>query len=249
MTASAATPAGPATSDDRLFQAFAEDAVIVPNQWWEGSLEFSSYGSAWNNADITALMLNAAFRPLDRLEVGGRVGFASSSVDGDYDDGSGATDLDVWGKWHFGTKSERTSFVLGALATVPTGDNSAGLGFDAFNLEGFGALRYRMSEAIFGTHFGFRMNGDGEILGSDLDGQVSALFGVAVIFPLSNKVGLIGEMNVESERWDGADSESSVLFGVNWRPMNRGIVRAGVTVGLSDAAPDAQLTVGYAYTF
>lgn len=247
--ASAAGASKSAATDDRLFDSFAEDAVIVPNQWWEGSLSFANYDNRNVDIDVTALMLTAALKPLDRLEVGGRVGFASASASGSDPDGSGATDLDLWGKWHLGAAGGRADFVLGGLATVPTGDNTAGLGYDAFNFEGFGAMRYRLPEAIFTVHFGLRMNGDGEIQGHSLDGKTSALLGVGAIYPLSSQVGLVGEINMESERWKNADSNSSILAGVNWRPWNRGILRAAVALGLSDAMPDARLIVGYAYSF
>ena len=148
--ANAATAAKPTSGDDRLFQMFAEDATIVPNQWWEGSLEFTSgeYEGPHENVDVTALMLTAALKPVDRLELGGRVGFGNSSADGNAPDGSGATDLDLWGKWHLGSTGGRAEWVVGGLATVPTGDDTAGLGHDAFDFEGFGAMRYRLPEAI-----------------------------------------------------------------------------------------------------
>ncbi len=241
----AAGAATPTSGEDRLFQSFAEDATIVPNQWWEGSLEFTSY----ERLDVTALMATAAFKPVERLEVGGRVGFGNSSADGGSDDGSGATDLDVWGKYHLGAAGGRAEFALGGLVTVPTGDDTAGLGYNAFNFEGFGAVRYRLPEAILTGHFGFRMNGDGHSQADDLDGRISTLFGVGLIFPLSDQVSLVGEANVESERWRDSDSDFRLLAGVNWRPLNRGIVRAAVTAGLTDGAPDGRLTIGYAYTF
>ena len=244
--AGAAPSATSATSDDgRLFQSFAEDAAIVRNQWWEGTLDFTSY----EHVDVTALMLTGALQPLKGFEVGGRVGFGSSSADGDRPDGSGATDMDIWGKWHVGSAGDRTDFAVGGLATIPTGDDTAGLGYDAFNLEAFGSMRYRMPEAILTAHLGFRMNGDGNIGEADLDGKTSALIGVGMIFPVSDQVGLVGEANMESERWEGADSDFRVLVGVNWRPLNKGIFRGAVSVGLTDGAPDGRLQIGYAYTF
>jgi hypothetical protein len=243
--ARAAGAASFTSANDRLFQAFAEDATVVPNQWWEGSVDYATY----EHVDVTALTLTAAFKPIARLEVGGHVGFGQSSADADLGDGSGATDLDVWGKWHLGTAGGRAEFAVGGLATVPTGDDSAGLGHDAFDLEGFGAMRYRLPEAILTVHAGFRMNGDGHVQGYSLDGKTSAFLGAGVIFPLSDKVSLVGEANMESERWKSSDSDFRLLFGANWRPLNRGMIRASVSAGLTDAAPDLRLTAGYAYTF
>ncbi len=248
-SAVAADPASATSNEDRLFQAFAEDAAIVPHQWWEGMFDFvSGQPPSDGHLDMSALMLNAALSPFRDFEVGGRVGFASSSADDGLPDGSGATDLDLWGKWHAGTAGA-ADFAIGALATIPTGDDTAGLGYDAFNIEGFGAMRYRMPEAIISAHFGFRMNGDGHFEGFTIDGKTSAILGMGVIYPVSDKVGLVGEANMESERWEGADSDFRLLVGVNWRPLNKGILRGAVSVGLTDGAPDGRLQLGYAYTF
>ncbi len=248
-SAAGSAPA-PATSDDgRFFQSFAEDAAIVRNQWWEGGFEFTSgQPPSDGHLDVSALMINAAFQPLKGFEFGGRVGFGSSSADGDFPDGNGATDMDIWGKWHVGG-SGKSQFVVGALATVPTGDDTAGLGYDAFNIEGFGAMRYRMTEATLAAHLGFRINSDGHFLGYSLDGKTSAIVGMGLIFPVSDQVGLVGEANMESERWEGADSDFRLLVGVNWRPLNKGMIRGAVSVGLTDGAPDGRLQIGYAYTF
>jgi hypothetical protein len=252
--ANAAGAAKPTSGDDRLFQMFAEDATIVPNQWWEGSFDFTSYDTGHENFDVTALMLTAALKPVDRLELGGRVGFGNSSGDPGAPDGSGATDLDLWGKWHLGSTGGRAEFAVGGLATIPTGDETAGLGHDAFDFEGFGAMRYRLPAAILCAHAGFRINGDGHIgephrYGATLDGKTSFLLGAGAIFPLSDQVSLVGEANMETERWEGVDSDVRLLFGVNWRPLNRGMIRAAVSAGLTDGAPDGRLILGYAYTF
>ncbi len=247
--ASAASPAPASNGDTRLFQAFAEDAAIVPNQWWEGGFEFTSgQPPSDGHLDVSALMLTAAFQPLKGFEVGGKVGFGSSSADENLPDGNGATDFDLWGKWHIGG-SGKADFAVGALATIPTGDDTAGLGYDAFNVEGFGAMRYQLSQAIVAAHVGFRINSDGHFLGYPLDGKTSALMGLGLVYPVSDQVGIVGEANLESERWEGADSDLRLLVGVNWRPLNKGMIRGAVSVGLTDGAPDGRIQIGYAYTF
>jgi hypothetical protein len=241
------TPASSGASD-RLFQAFAEDSAVVRSQWWEGQFDFASYDSL----DVTTANFVVAFQPIRDLEVGGRVGFGSTSGDG-LPDGTGATDADVWGKWHFGAGGGPAEFSAGLLATIPTGDDTAGLGFDAFNLEAFGAMRYQMRGFTLAGHLGFRMNGDGQIFGSDpenqIDGKTSAILGGGVIYPLTKAISLVGELNYESERWEGFDSDVRVLGGINWGVTSRGMLRGAVSVGLSDGAPDRRFQVGYAYTF
>ena len=113
---------------DRLFLSFAEEATLVDRQWWEGQAEFQD----GNGFDAKILRGVAAFQPWAQVEFGGRVGFGDSSS-GVLPDGSGATDLDLWAKYHFGS-SGKTEFAAGGIATVPTGDDAVGLGFDARDL-------------------------------------------------------------------------------------------------------------------
>ncbi len=242
-SATAAEPPGPTSGEDRLFLAFAEDAAVVPNQWWEGRLEYTND----DPVDATTINLVAAFQPIQLLEVGGRVGFGTTDAPHDTG-GTGATDADLWGKWHLGSRGE-TEFSAGALVTLPTGDDTAFLGHDAFDVEAFGAARFRMDRAIIAAHAGIRMNGDGHFGGGTIDGKTSVALGAGAILPLSDQVSLVGELNVESERWQGADSDFRVLVGANWRPFARGMLRGAVVVGLTDGAPDAQLFAGYAYSF
>jgi hypothetical protein len=228
----AADPTRSSVGSDRLFLAFAEDATFAQMQWWEGQLEVAD----GNPVDATVARLVVALQPIRSLEVGGRVGFGNTNGPAGFPDGSGATDLDVWGKWNLGTVEGDTSFAIGALATVPTGDDTVGLGFDAFNVEAFG-------------HAGVRINGNGNIGGAPLEGKTSAILGAAILFPLGTDVSFVGEANLETERFEGADSDARILGGVNWRAFERGVFRAALAVGLTDAAPDAQLLVGYAGLF
>lgn len=227
------------SGSDRLFLAFAEDSAIIETQWWEGQLAFSDGPPI----DTTALLLQAALQPTRNLELGGRVGF------GDTDAGSGATDLDFWGKWGLGTAGADTEFAVGGLATIPTGDDTAGLGRDSFDFEVFGSLRHRLENAVISGHLGYRFNGDGTIGGASFNGKNSVLLGAGLIVPMSDVVSLVGELNMETERIENGDSDLRALAGVNWRAFNRGILRGAVAVGLTDGAPDAQVLAGYAYTF
>lgn len=249
QTPTAAPPAtAPSEDPARLFQAFAEDAAIVKGQWWEGQFDFSSRDLPGGSLDVTSANLVAAFQPFRDLEVGGRVGFGTTSADGVLPDGSGATDADVWGKWRFGGGGP-ADFAVGVLATVPTGDDQAGLGFDSFAIEAFGAMRYELRALTVGGHLGFRMNGDGQVQGFTLDGKTSAVLGGTVIYPFAKGASLIGELNLETERWEGADSDIRALGGIEWRVTRRGLVRGAVSVGLSDGAPDRRFLAGYAYAF
>ena len=153
-------PAVPATSSsDRLFLAFVPEAAVVENQWWEGQFEYADY----NALDVYLLRGVVAFQPWKRWEIGARVGFGNTDTPAGVADGTGATDLDVWGKYYLGKSGDATEFAVGGLVTVPTGDDAAGLGLDAFSSGGFGSLRHRFERFILSVHAGVRFNGDGQI--------------------------------------------------------------------------------------
>src|SRR5262245_11017735 len=77
---SAPTTVPPTGMTDRLFLAFAQDAVIVPSQWWEGQVE---YQDGAKNIPVDVLLARAvvAFQPWKNIELGGRVGFATSDAE------------------------------------------------------------------------------------------------------------------------------------------------------------------------
>jgi hypothetical protein len=240
------------SGQDRLFLTFAEEAATVPHQWWEAQVEFVD----GDPIDATLVRGVVALQPIQNLEVGGRVGFGSTSAPDNLPDGSGATDLDLWAKWHLGAMNAQTEFALGALATIPTGDDNAGLGNDSFDIQGFGSVRFRADQLILSGTAGVRANGDGQRFGGEnapfgfeTNGKTSVLLAAGGLSPVSDVLTVTGEIRLETERVEGADSDVRLSVGANWRPFNRGIVRGAVAIGVSDGAPDAQLLVGYAYTF
>lgn len=234
----------PTSGSDRLFLSFFEDATVIESQWWEGQGEYADY----DNFDTLLIRGTAAFQIRKDVEVGGRVGFGSSDSDF-FMDGSGATDLDLYGKYYFGAQGGKTEYAAGAVVTIPTGDDSVGLGFDAFGAGAFGSARYRLEGAILTGNVGLRFNGDARVLGVDLDGEISPFAGFGYIRPLSDEVTFVGEVRFETERFDRGESDVRVLGGINLRSFNRGMLRAAVGVGLDDGAPDVQFIVGYAHTF
>jgi hypothetical protein len=229
---------------DRLFLSFAEEATLVDRQWWEGQAEFLD-GSGF---DAQILRGVAAFQPWDQVEFGGSVGFGNTSTT-TLPDGSGATDLDLWAKYHFGAGGT-TEFAVGGVATIPTGDDAVGLGFDSFAFGAFGSFRHRSKRFVFTGNLGINSNGGGQVFGNNLSGETSFIGGFGMLIPTGGKVTFVGEARYESERFDGFDSDSRLLGGVNLGVGNGGgVFRAALAVGLTDGAPDGQLIVGYAATF
>jgi hypothetical protein len=237
--------ARPTSGDDRLFLGFAEEATVVDRQWWEGQIERREA----DQVDLTLVQGIVAFQPWKGVEIGGRMGFGSSDTSGGLPDGSGGTDVDAWAKLYMGERFEDTEFAAGGIVTVPTGDDTAGLGTDAFGLAVFGSVRHRLTRMILSGNLGARMNGDGDYLGQDLEGDTSLFLGGGVIVPISDQVTLVAEGRIESERFEGMDEDARILGGINWRALRRGMIRGAVAAGLADGAPDAQLLVGYAVRF
>jgi len=235
-----------AFSQDRLFlQSFEFDGAIVQGQWWEGDAVYTD-AHDFNTFTVDFLV---ALQMMDQLEVGGRVGFGSSDTSGGLENGTGATDLDVWGKWRLGTSSPDTDISVGAEVTVPTGDDSVGLGTDAFALTFFGALREQMQNSVLTAYAGIQFNDNGQIFGTNLEGTTAGLMGVAILLPLTDTITFVGEANLTTERFEGADSDFSITGGINWHLTDRGIFRAALDLGLTDGANDGALLAGYAYTF
>lgn len=241
----AGTAQPPKHLSDRLFLAFAEDAVIADSQWWEGQ------GAILDNdpADATLARLVFALKPFKRIEVGGRVGFGSTDAPPSFQDGSGATDLELWAKYDLGSTGDSTHLVVGATAIVPTGDDSAGLGFDSFGAGIFGAFRQQLSKALLSGHIGMRINQDGRYMGVDLDGKTSAMLGMGVFVPLTDEITLVGEARAESKRFEGGETDCQILGGIDWHLTNRGVFRGALAFGLTDGAPDTQILAGYAVRF
>jgi len=248
QSAQPATGAAASGFADRLFLAFSQDAALVPSQWWEGQIEYLDGGG---DIPVNAFLVRGvvAFHPVKSLEVGGRVGFGETHAQGALPDGNGATDLDVYGKWVFPDAVENTDFSVGLNLTVPTGDDTAGLGFNSFAGQAFGAVRYRMQNIVVGGHVGARLNGNGRFQGVPLEGKPSFELGGSVLFLLASQVSIVGEAQLETERFDHFDSAAQILVGLNWMAFKRGMFRGAIAAGLTDAAPNYRVLVGYAYTF
>ena len=236
---------------DRLFLGFAKDATLADQQWWEGQLVISSY----NDLDTVVANLVFAVRPIDRFEFGGMVGFGDSDLPTPFNDleGTGATDLELWGKYALGSMQDGADLAVGVTVTIPTGDDSAGLGRDSFDVGAFFSSRKAMEGFDLVGHVGANFHGDGRILGVDLDGKVSAELGVGFIFPMSETISLVAEGLVETAQYKNAgdlgDTSTSILGGVDWKLGTSGMLRGALALGLTDGAPDTQLILGYAARF
>jgi hypothetical protein len=241
----------PSTSYDRLFLSFIEDATIVDRQWWEGQLTYS------DGDDVTSTVLRgwAVFQPWRDVEIGGTIGFGWTNTEAPLPDGRGATDMDAWGKYYLARgETGKVDLAVGVLGTIPSGDESAGLGFDAFALGFFGSLRYNFSRVKLSANAGFQVNEDGRILSEDvgvvdLDGETSERLGLGVVIPFGDRLNLTVEGFFQGERFDTSDDIGRFAAGTNWRLGTRGLIRGAVAVGATDGAPNFEALVSYAVQF
>lgn len=249
----------------RFFHYFVEEASIVPIQWWEGQFRFISDGQyrSVNIPDSDTLVLSPiiAISPWNDVEIG----IILSIEDIDYDrahwrdvGGSGLSDTDIYGK--FRIKKEPFELTLGALATIPTGDEDEGRGTGKVNVEFFGSGKKEIENVILTGIFGLRFNRDAEILskgnirGVKLDAKTSVLLGGGILYPFSDNLAFSGELVVESERYEAdryinIDSDIRVIPGIQFKTFKNSLFRAGLGIGLSDGAPDFEFIFSYAYTF
>ena len=246
-------PASAQTSGtDRSFLGFDEEAAVVDSQWWEGQGEFADF----DGFDALIARVVAAFQIRESVEIGGRIGFGRTDASGGSNDGNGATDLDLWGKYHFGVQGD-AEWAVGGTATVPSGDDTAGLGFDAFSIGGFGSMRYRLAKGFISASVGVRLNGDGQfrVPGTELEGKTSVTGTFGWLYPLADTVTFVAEADAESRRFEnngpveGLGSVERVLGGINVRVANRGMIRVAIVGGVTDDAPDLQILGGYAFHF
>jgi len=225
---------------DRLFLAWAEDAVIVDGWDAVGAIVHEEFDAG--AADALEAMGAVSFASIPRVEFGGRTAFV------DDDSESGLGDLDAWLKLDLGRHAtRRTRFAVGGLVTLPTGDSDAGLGADAFGSKLFGAVRIAAAPVVVSAHVGVRFTGDGEAAGIPLDGTTSIDAGLAAIWPRGERLALIGETYYEGERFEGLDADARLLFGANWKPIDFGHARLAVGAGLIDGSPDWLLILAWSF--
>jgi hypothetical protein len=246
-TTSASQPTSTFAKDRLFLRWFEYDGEIVNGQWWEGDLVYTNH----ENFDAFTVEILGAVQPFRKLELGGRVGFGTTNTDRGLPDGSGATDLDFWGKYRLGASSPDTDVSVAAKVTIPTGDDRAGLGTDAFAFTLYGALRQELQNSVFTAYAGIQWNDDGRIFAEDnrLEGKTAGVMGGGVILPLSNTITFVGLANLTTERFEGIDSDFNIEGGINWHVSSRGVFRTSLRLGITDGGPDSALLAGYAHTF
>jgi len=238
-----------ADPDDRRFiKIFTYDAAVVENFWIEGQLSFADGQDFGPGGDVDSFRIGPVFAwsPIDRLEVGARVDYLDRDIPGGGSN-SGLSDTNIYAKWQF--FHNPVQFAAGMELSLPTGKEDDGLGTGEFDVALFGSVRKNLEQAYITGYFGIRNNQDATIGGANLDGDTSIFLGGGVMFPINQVFSLSGELRVETERYKQADSFIDLTVGAFWYTTKKTTLRGGLSLGLEDAAPDWELTVGFAWHF
>jgi len=234
------TPSGRDTR--RLFQRFAQDAVVIPGGWLEGQFDYSNLP---NNNDLYNLDALIAFSAGKYIEAGLRFGF--SSLDASQGpDGSGFGDIDLYGKYVFPGGINRLA--LGGLLKVPTADEEKNLGTGSPDLQAFGAWRANFEAVTVTANAGISFNGSTD---SPLPpSEDSVLLGAGILLPLTPATTFVLEWSFETEQVKGGDNDSRLTPGIqSMFRGGKGGLRGAIGIPLSDGAPDWQLIFGAFYTY
>lgn len=234
------------SGSDRLYRSFVEDTAIVDRFRVETQLQRQDGDSV--DRGLLNIVGAAQFSAIPEVEFGARISLVGVDVDGG-PGGEGIGDTDLWVKYVLGaTKDNRHELAFGAKLTVATGDADEGTGLDSDRSKLFVAARREVSWGVLTGNLGLQLNGDGALFGSTLDGKTALSVNAGAIVPWTHGIAFITELGFEGKRFESGEDDTSILGGVNVL-LKEGSLRAALALGLSDGAPDTEITVGYAFQF
>lgn len=232
---------------DRFYEAFVEDAQIVDRSRIE--MAFRTLDFDDSRIVLSEAIAAVQFAGMPQVEFGARMGVGGVQNDLAPDTG-GVTDLDIWAKFvTMPISANAPRYAFGAVLTLPTGDEEAGLGFDSLRSRLFGAARFERDRHAWSVQGGLVINEDATFSAVTLDGQVALFAGVGWMWSFRETLRLSVEARFEGERFDGSDDDTRLVAGWTWRAVENMKVRASLGVGLTDAAPDVQGQLGIAFDF
>lgn len=236
--------------------------VRLPGSTYESALnadpglsEFGLFYQHYRNSDHIGLRgeIYLHMPPSLRLiEIGLITGYEYSS-NGKSD--QGLADIDIAVRYALG---DNDNLMSGLLVSLPTGMEAAGYG--GTDIELFGAARYGLYRISMEGCIGLRLNGnlklgettqydprtgDERKVTIDREGKPSARIGIGVLLAVSNSTTMTGRFIAETARWDGYKSDIRFTPGFDYRLKPRIGFRGGIGIGLSDDAPDFELSVGF----
>ncbi len=209
----------------RLIKNFFIDAVTPTSTFVAGSLGFSDFDSG----SRTDLSTKGGMPINNDIDFGMQWRHISNDLDG-ADETSGLNALELNSRYFFKIPNSPISMSAVGLITLPVGEKK--VGGDQFNFGAFAAARYPVQDNLVITaNLG--------LLSLDLPKgrEISVHMAAGTIFILEPKVGLIGELTIQTE-----EEYSALSVGADYQLISNISVRPALAVGLDDGAPDLELS-------
>jgi len=126
------------------------------------------------------------------------------------------------------------SFAVEAGVLIPSAGN------EEFGVEGIGIVSGTLSRFTYHLNFGGGLD--------RADHREFAVWGAILEYPFRENLRLVGEVNGETVK--GQSPENSALLGFIWEsPSSGDSFDGGLRLGISSAAPDWELTLGWTFSF
>lgn len=250
------------TSNTRLLQHPEWDGALVSRPWLKGEVRYQDWDG--DRTDVSFLTFSPTYitrlPEFDNLELGSRLWLIKADYDNVFEDEFGLGDIDVWAKYQF-LNSGRTQLSGGLLFTLPSGDEAIlhPHASGEINIEFFCAGRYQTTSPMsLIYHAGIRTNSDAEYdlelssgwnVSGERDGETQLMVGGGILYPLSDAMNFLGELNFASEPYDDFDSDSALTGGIEYKLAPNTTFNGGVAIGLDDGAPDYELIIGMKHLF
>ena len=153
------------------------------------------------------------------------------------------------GKYTFFT--DPCHLAAGLILELPTGDEDLGPGQGELHFDAFAAVRYPLESHNIDLigNAGFRYNADAKWGDHELEGEMAFRVGGGALFGITEQIDVSGEFLFQTENYKDAEEEIWLLAGGHFAITEAWKVRAGLQLGLSDAAPDFGIIAGVVYQF
>lgn len=218
------------TLDDvHLFQSYFRDAPVAGDIYGEAVFNYADF-------DFNRRMTFGAqggYGLSENIEIAAGVYYRRIDF-GEPGTESALADIPVYGRYNF--VNEETKFSAGAYATLPVGDDIIGEGDLDFGV--FAAVRHPASDEVVLTGtLGI------DFLETGIDREASLNLGAGVIYAASDRASIVSELSIQSDI-----DYSAFSCGLDYKLGENLRFRAGLLLGVDDAAPDYGLTGGLLLT-
>ncbi|MEA1927280.1 MAG: hypothetical protein U9N73_03675, partial [Candidatus Auribacterota bacterium] len=240
--------------DSRLLQRPEFDGAVITGPWLRSEMRYQHW-KLGDEIKSDSFLIGPTFAiPIayDLVELGGR----TSVIYYDPDTGGdqwGFSDIDIWGKYM--VMDDPCLISVGMLITLPTGEEKViyPRASGEFNVELFSGIRYYISELVtLIGHMNLRYNSDmdaevevgGTRVSSEIDGKVSFGLGGGIIFEVAPGFNILGELSLETERYDDMDNDIELTGGMEYFLNEMVSLNGGLGVGIDKGAPEFEIIGG-----